>query len=93
LARHGRLAEAISGFERALEIAPDSAKNHFNLGIALAARGELDRASEHFHQALRIQPDHEAAQSALARALHEQAQHSGAPSAQSPLGGDALPAP
>lgn len=93
LARHGRLAEAISGFERALEIAPDSAKNHFNLGIALAGDGELDRASEHFRQALRIRPDYEAAQSALARALQEQAQRSGAPSAHSPLGGDALPAP
>lgn len=52
--------EAISQFEAALKIDPDSADAHVNLGIALSAMpGRKTEAIRHFEAALRIKPDPE----------------------------------
>ncbi len=42
-------------------IDPDYALAHYNLGLALAAKGEFDAAIEHCQAALRIDPDHASA--------------------------------
>jgi tetratricopeptide (TPR) repeat protein len=39
-------------YQRALEIRPDYAEAHYNLGIALAARGRTNQALEHYRKAL-----------------------------------------
>jgi Flp pilus assembly protein TadD len=44
--------EAIAHFQRALEIKPDYAEAHKNLGIALAGAGRLDEAIGHYQKAL-----------------------------------------
>ena len=53
----GSPAEALREFERALEIRPDFADAHYNLGIALYNRGEVDQAIAHYRKALEIEPD------------------------------------
>jgi tetratricopeptide (TPR) repeat protein len=45
---------------------------HNNLGIALAERGQVDEASEHFRRALEIMPDHAEAHNNLSLALQRQ---------------------
>ena len=45
---------------------------HYNLGVALAKRGNLDEAIEHFHQAVRIDPEHAKAHINLGIALKMQ---------------------
>ena len=45
---------------------------HNNLGIALAERGQVDEASEHFRRALEIKPDHAEAHNNLSMALQRQ---------------------
>lgn len=45
---------------------------HNNLGIALAERGQVDEASEHFRRALEIKPDHAEAHNNLSLALQRQ---------------------
>ena len=47
---------------------------HNNLGIALAERGQVAEASEHFRQALAIKPDHAEAHNNLSVALLKQGQ-------------------
>jgi tetratricopeptide (TPR) repeat protein len=43
-----------------------------NLGIALAQRGQVDEASEHFRRSLEIKPDHAEAHNNLSVALQQQ---------------------
>jgi tetratricopeptide (TPR) repeat protein len=45
---------------------------HNNLGIALAQRGQVDEASEHFRRSLEIKPDHAEAHNNLSVALQQQ---------------------
>jgi len=60
LAGAGRVQEAISHFETALRIDPNSAEAHINLGIALSGiPGRTPEAIQHFKAALRIKPDPE----------------------------------
>ena len=53
---------------QAIRIDPASALAHNNLGSALVARGDRDRAIEHFREALRLDPDMAAARRNLERA-------------------------
>ena len=48
--RAGQEAEAVEQFRRALELRPDFATAHNNLGIALRELGQFDEALEHFRR-------------------------------------------
>jgi Flp pilus assembly protein TadD len=52
----GRVADAASHLERALEIQPTNAEAHSNLGTALQAQGQLAQATRHLQQAARLKP-------------------------------------
>ena len=59
---------------KALQIKPDSAEAHQNLGIALANRGQLDEAIAHFRKAVEAQPDDADAHYNLGTALANRGQ-------------------
>ncbi len=50
--------EALALLEQAVRVAPGEAQAHFNLGVALQTRGELDRAVLRYQQALALAPRH-----------------------------------
>ncbi len=52
----GYWKSCISLFEHALDVTKGSYMVHSNLGNALARRGRLDEAIEHYSEALRISP-------------------------------------
>ena len=52
LAGRGEVDEAIAHFRKALEIKPDYAEAHYNLGLVLAGRGQVDEAMDHYRKAL-----------------------------------------
>ncbi len=66
------LPEAIADFQRSLEIKPDYAEAHYNLGKALVHLGRLPEAIEHYHEALRIRPEHADTYDALGNALYQE---------------------
>lgn len=47
---------SIALFQRAVDVNPDSAGAHNNLGSALGAAGDLDQAQEHLLEAIRLAP-------------------------------------
>ena len=63
-----------SSFARRLEIKPDFAEAHYNLGLALVACGRLDEAIVHFRKALEIKPDYAEAHNNLGSILAERGQ-------------------
>jgi predicted O-linked N-acetylglucosamine transferase (SPINDLY family) len=67
----GRLDEAVTSFHKALNIQPDYAEAHSNLGFVLQKLGKLDEAVTSFHKALNIQPDYAEAHSNLGIALQK----------------------
>jgi tetratricopeptide (TPR) repeat protein len=52
---------------------PDAAEAHYNLGVALAAKGRTEEAIHHFQEALRLKPYFAEARDNLARALRTDA--------------------
>ncbi|MCH8852330.1 MAG: tetratricopeptide repeat protein [Planctomycetes bacterium] len=54
----GEIGQAIGRWLSAVELDPEYAAAHNNLGIALKDKGDLDAAIEHFNAALRIDPDY-----------------------------------
>ena len=69
LAGRGQSIEAIAHYQKALEIKPDYAEAHNNLGIALAGRGQVDEAIAHYQKALEIKPDYAYAHNNLGNGL------------------------
>ena len=61
----GRLGEAVSEFEEAARLKPDSATVQFCLGVGLARRGMREEAARHLREALSIRPDFIEARNAL----------------------------
>jgi tetratricopeptide (TPR) repeat protein len=59
--------EAIAGYRRALQLTPDNAQMHNNLGVLLLRKGEVDAAIHHFSEAVRIDPNDRIAQENLDR--------------------------
>ena len=57
-AQQGKLSEAISAFQFALQIQPDFALAHSNLGVAFRAQGRLPEALHHMREAVRLKPGH-----------------------------------
>jgi tetratricopeptide (TPR) repeat protein len=58
LLQNGRVDEAITHFQKALQIKPDYEEAHCNLGNALLQKGNVDEAISHFQKALQIKPDY-----------------------------------
>ena len=65
LARRGQVDDAIAQFQKVLEIKPDDAEGHNNLGLALAGRGQVDEAIAHYQKALEIKPAYAKAENNL----------------------------
>jgi protein O-mannosyl-transferase len=69
LGDRGETGEAMSAFQKALEIKPDYADAHRNLGSLLARVGRFDEAIAHFQKALETRPDFADAHNGLGIAL------------------------
>ena len=54
---------------RALGADPSNVSGHYNLGRALAERGQIDRAIQSYHRAIELAPEDADAHQSLARAL------------------------
>ena len=63
----GRFDEAIAWDRQALQIRPDSADLHDNLGVALIQTGQVAEAIAQFQEALRLKPDFGPAKANLAK--------------------------
>ena len=70
LFRHRKIAEAMSHFQRAIELEPNLAEAHTSLGVALASEGRIDEAIAQFKQAIRAAPDYAEAYYDLGLALN-----------------------
>ncbi|HTB81564.1 MAG TPA: tetratricopeptide repeat protein [Opitutaceae bacterium] len=68
------LQEAISDFQRSLQLKPDYAEAHYNLGKAFVHLGRLPEAIEQYRKALRIRPEHADTYDALGNALYQEGQ-------------------
>ena len=71
LLEKGQTHEAITHFQKALEIEPEHVNAHNNLGNALRQMGRADEAIVHFERALEIQPDHAKAHNNLGSVLRQ----------------------
>jgi spermidine synthase len=61
LSNQGRFQEAVISLEQYLKMEPDDFRVHDNLGTIYLQTGEVDLAIEHFKEALKINPEFEAA--------------------------------
>ena len=68
----GKLDEAVACYRRALELKPDFAEAHNNLGVALKDQGKLDEAVACYRRALELKPDFAEAHNNLGNALKDQ---------------------
>ena len=68
----GKLDEAVACYRRALELKPDYAEAHNNLGNALKDQGKLDEAVACYRRALELKPDYAEAHNNLGIALKDQ---------------------
>jgi predicted O-linked N-acetylglucosamine transferase (SPINDLY family) len=68
----GRFAEAAEGYRRALQLGPNPAEVHTNLGVALARLGRLEEAAASYRRAVELRPDYAEAHSNLGNALQGQ---------------------
>jgi predicted O-linked N-acetylglucosamine transferase (SPINDLY family) len=65
----GRLAEAADAYRRVLDLRPDHAATHFNLGQILFGQGKADEAAAAFARAVALKPDDAEAHLGLGAAL------------------------
>jgi tetratricopeptide (TPR) repeat protein len=68
--------KAIGHFQKAIDIEPEFAEAHYNLGILLRKTGDLRRASKHFVKAIRHKEHYTLALLALGETLHMQRKYS-----------------
>ncbi len=64
-----QIDEAITHYQKALELDPNFAQAYNNLGLVLAGRGQLGEAIAQYQKALEIQPDYAGAHNNLGVAL------------------------
>ena len=72
--QQGKWTEAIPHYEQALQLNPNYAEAHYNLGVALAQQGQWPEAIPHFERALQLKPDYAEAHYNLGVALAQQGQ-------------------
>ncbi|MBE0460813.1 MAG: tetratricopeptide repeat protein [Candidatus Aminicenantes bacterium] len=68
--------EAIKHFQKAIEIEPEFAEIHYNIGILLRQKGNDDEAVKHFVKAIQNQENYKLALFALGETLHVQKKYS-----------------
>ena len=61
--------EALQAYQRAVELMPNDAEAHSNLGVTLKELGQLDNAVASYRRALELNPDYAEAHSNLGNAL------------------------
>ena len=64
----GQLEEAIACWRKIIELRPDFASAHFNIGVARKDLGQLEEAITHWHKAIEVDPKHANAHVNLAKA-------------------------
>jgi tetratricopeptide (TPR) repeat protein len=69
LAGAGRWQEAITHYQRALQLKPDFGFAEYNLGLALARVGRAQEAIAHFERAVQLKPEDADAENSLGVAL------------------------
>ncbi len=67
--RQGKTDEAAACYQRALELKPDYAEAHNNLGNALIGQGKSDAAATCYQRALELKPDYAEAHNNLGNVL------------------------
>ncbi|MDA8574953.1 sulfotransferase [Alphaproteobacteria bacterium] len=70
-AKTGRKSEAVDANQTAVELSPEDAEAHSNLGNTLQALGRLDEAEASCNQAIALKPDYAEAHSNLGNTLKE----------------------
>jgi len=65
LAEKGQYEAAIAEWKKALELSPEDAKAHNNLGRALAGKGDFEEAIGHWRKALEVNPKYAEARNNL----------------------------
>ncbi|OLC82444.1 MAG: hypothetical protein AUH72_06770 [Acidobacteria bacterium 13_1_40CM_4_65_8] len=78
LERLGRVADAVTHFERAVALVPDKWAYRFNLAHGVGAAGQWDRAITEYREAVRLFPADYATQYNLALALYKRGDPSAA---------------
>jgi tetratricopeptide (TPR) repeat protein len=71
-------AKAEQAFNRAIQLAPDSAEAEFYLGAIASERGNIAVAANHFRKATKLRPDYAAAYYFLGRCLSQEKKLAGA---------------
>jgi len=66
-----KLDAAINSYTKAINLKPNFAVSHFNLGVVLQDKGDLEAALESYKEAVTINPDYLEAHYNMATALHE----------------------
>ena len=59
-------------WQKTLDIVPDNARAHYNLGLVIQKQGRLDEAISRYRQAIKLKPDHVQAYNNLGLALSSQ---------------------
>ena len=70
----GQIAEALACYQRAVQLKPDYAEAHYNLGTALQAQGQIAEALACYQRALQLKPDFAEAHNNLGTILQAQGQ-------------------
>jgi len=70
----GRPQQAVASYTRAIQVKPDFAEAHNNLGDALRSLGEFAEAAASYQRALQINPDFDIAHNNLGEVLNDMGQ-------------------
>ena len=73
LAQADKLEEALDAFRKAVELKPDLAEAHINLGLLLYRQGKVDEAEKALLKALELKPEESKTKEALADIYFEKA--------------------
>jgi tetratricopeptide (TPR) repeat protein len=73
LAQADKLEEALDAFRKAVELKPDLAEAHINLGLLLYRQGKADEAEKALLKALELKPEEPKTKEALANIYFEKA--------------------
>ena len=71
LGQTSRISEAVNANQKSVELAPQDAEAHYNLGITLQKLGRFDEAEASYTQAIALKPDYALAHNNLGITLQE----------------------